>query len=66
MYYYESVKNDTEVEEKLRYYGEKLPARGFPEYYHRIRKEGLKWNHKRVMRVYRKLEMAHRYKSRTI
>ena len=29
MYYYESVKDDKEVEEKLRYYGEKLPARGF-------------------------------------
>jgi putative transposase len=60
MYYYQSAKDDTEVEEKLRYYGEKLPARGFPEYYNRIRKEGLKWNHKRVRRVYRKLGMAHR------
>lgn len=60
MYYYQSVKDDTEIEEKLRYYGEKLPARGFPEYYNRIRNEGLKWNHKRVRRVYRKLGMAHR------
>ena len=62
MYYYESVKDDSEVEEKLRYYGEKLPARGFPEYYNRIRNEGLKWNHKRIRRVYRKLGMAHRRK----
>lgn len=62
MYYYEQVKNDSDVEEKLRMYGEKLPARGFPEYYKRIRREGLKWNHKRVRRVYRKLGMARRRK----
>jgi len=36
MYYYESVKDDSEVEAKLNWYGEKLPARGFPEYYKRI------------------------------
>lgn len=62
MYYYRSVKDDSEVEEKLRFYGQKLPARGFPEYFKRIRKEGLQWNHKRVRRVYRKLGMAHRRK----
>ena len=62
MYYYESVKDDREVEDKLRMYGEKLPARGFPEYYKRIRKEGLVWNHKRVRRVYKKLGMARRRK----
>jgi putative transposase len=48
MYYYESVKDDSEVEEKLCWYGEKLPARGFPEYFKRIRGAGLVWNHKRV------------------
>lgn len=62
MYYYTSVKDDSDVEAKLRWYGEKLPARGFPEYYKRIRKEGIKWNHKRVRRVYRKLGMSHRRK----
>jgi putative transposase len=62
MYYYESVKDDTEVEEKLLWYGEKLPARGFPEYFKRIRKEGLMWNHKRVKRVYKKLGMSRRRK----
>ena len=60
--YYRSVKDDSEVEEKLRWYAQKLPARGFPEYYKRIRKEGIKWNHKRVRRVYQKLGMAHRRK----
>lgn len=62
MYYYESVKDDSEVEVKLRWYGEKLPSRGFPEYFKRIRREGLMWNHKRVKRVYKKLGMSRRRK----
>jgi putative transposase len=62
MYYYESVKDDIEVEEKLREYAEKLPSRGFPEYYKRIRREGLIWNHKRVRRIYKKLGMVRRRK----
>ena len=62
VYYYEKVKDDSEIEEKLRMYGEKYPARGFPEYYKRIRKEGIQWNHKRVRRVYRKLGMTRRRK----
>jgi putative transposase len=47
---------------KLRLYGEKLPARGFLEYFKRIRKEGLCLNHKRVSQVYLSLGMAHRRK----
>jgi putative transposase len=62
MYYYESVRDDSEVEVKLKWYGEKFPARGFPEYFKRIRKEGLVWNHKRVRRVYMKLGMSRRRK----
>ncbi len=62
MYYYESVRDDSEVEEKLRWYGELYPSRGFPEYYKRIRKEGILWNHKRVRRVYKKLGMSKRRK----
>lgn len=59
-YYYEPVSDDTEVEDKLRYYATKLPTRGCPEYTKRIRKEGLKWNHKRIERVYVKLGMNKR------
>lgn len=62
MYYYRSVKDDSEVEEKLRWYAEQLPTRGFPEYFKRIRKEGLEWNHKRVKRIYKKLGMSRRKK----
>ena len=50
----------TEVEERLRYYAEKLPTRGCPEYTKRIRKEGKHWNHKRIERVYVKLGMNKR------
>lgn len=55
MYYYTPVKDDSEVENKLRSFLEgRLCNRGCPEYYKRIRREGLIWNHKRVERVYRK------------
>jgi putative transposase len=62
MFYYQSIKDDTVVENKLREYAAKLPTRGFPEYFKRIRKEGLAWNHKRVYRVYKKLGLAKRPK----
>jgi putative transposase len=46
----------------LRWYVEHYSARGFPEYFKRIRREGFLWNHKRVRRVYKKLGMNHRRK----
>ena len=64
MYYYRSVKDDSEVENKLLEYASSkmLQNRGFPEYFKRIRREGLVWNHKRVERVYKKLKMNKRRK----
>jgi putative transposase len=64
MYYYESVKDDSEVENKLRDYANNklLQNRGFPEYFKRIRREGKIWNHKRVERVYKNLGMNKRKK----
>lgn len=59
-YYYQSTKDDTEVENKLLEYAEKLSTRGCPEYTKRIRREGYKWNHKRIERVYRKLGLNKR------
>lgn len=44
------------------YYADKLPSRGCPEYTKRIRKEGYKWNHKRLERVYKKLGLNKRRK----
>ena len=56
-FYYQSVRDDSQIEERLRYYAYKLPARGCPEYTKRIRREGYLWNHKRIERVYNKLKM---------
>jgi len=65
-WYYQSKKDDQEVIDKLTELAEQLPTKGFDEYYGRIRQEGLKWNHKRVRRVYRKmrLQLRRKYKKR--
>lgn len=59
-------KDDSEVVAKLTELAEDLPTRGFDVYYNRIRTEGLVWNRKRVLRVYRgmKLGMRRRHKKR--
>lgn len=62
MFYYQSIKDDSIVEDKLRWYAEHYPSRGFPQYFQRIRKEGHLWNHKRVRRIYLKLGMNRRSK----
>ena len=64
LFYYRSVKDDSEVETKLTSYLENkvLCNRGCPEYYKRMRREGLPWNHKRVERVYRKMRLSKRRK----
>ena len=61
-WYYQVTKDDSEVINKLNEYAEELPTYGFDEYYWRIRKEGLKWNRKRVLRVYRNMELSMRRK----
>ena len=62
MWYYQSKRDDSEVIDKLNKLAEKLPTRGFDEYYGRIRNEGLDWNRKRVLRVYRMLKLNLRRK----
>lgn len=66
LYYYESVKDDSLVMNKLKELVEQKPTRGFWYYYGRIRNEGLKWNHKRVKRVYNlmKLNLRRKHKRR--
>lgn len=61
-WYYQIKKDDSEVIAKLNEYAERLPTYGFDEYYWRIRKEGLKWNRKRVLRVYRNMKLSMRRK----
>lgn len=62
MYYYISQKDDEPVIEKLSELSEKYPTRGFDTYYGKIRLEGLQWNRKRVLRIYRKLNLKMRRK----
>ena len=62
VYYYESVKDDTAVIEKLQELSELKPTRGFRYYYNRIRNEGVLWNHKRVKRVYNDMQLNMRRK----
>lgn len=62
VWYYQSCKNDQEVVDKLQALAELFPTRGFDEYYGKIRNEGLVWNRKRVLRVYRSLKLGLRRK----
>ncbi len=64
MWYYKSCKDDSLVENKLCELAQALPTRGFGVYYGRIRNEGLLWNHKRVKRVYNKLGLNIRRKTK--
>jgi len=57
MWYYQAKKDDSEVV-KLTELAEDLPTCGFDVYYNRIRTEGLVWNRKRVLRVYRGIGYA--------
>jgi putative transposase len=68
MWYYQSIRDDSEVREKLTELAEKHPTRGFDTYFGRIRLQGYVWNRKRVLRVYRvmKLGLRRKYKKRLI
>ncbi len=52
MYYYRSVKDDSEVIDKLLELSEAKPREGQDKYYQLLRLQGYPWNKKRVRRVY--------------
>jgi len=62
MWYHHSKKDDTEVVSVLSRLAEELPTRGFGVYFKRLRREGHKWNRKRVLRVYRAMNLKLRRK----
>lgn len=62
MLYYQSKRDDSEVIDKLTELAKAYPTRGFDEYYHKIRREGLKRNRKRVLRIYRDMKLSFRRK----
>jgi len=62
MWYYQSKKDDSEVIAKLNELADSHPTRGFDEYFGRIRQQGFKWNRKRVLRIYRSMNLGLRRK----
>jgi putative transposase len=66
MFYYRTVKNDQPVIDKLNeLVGMKVNHRaGQDKLYERIRSEGILWNYKRVRRVYLKMGLKHRARTR--
>lgn len=62
LYYYKSLRDDSDVINKLRELAEQKPTRGFWYYYGRIRNEGIKWNHKKVKRIYNQMKLNLRRK----
>jgi putative transposase len=63
-YYYTSRKDDSQVIAKLEELSIKKPMEGQNKMYYRIRNEGIKWNHKRIERVYRVMGLNKRRKTR--
>ncbi len=61
-YYYQSRIDDGPVIHQLEILSVKYPTKGFADYYYRIRRSGFKWNHKKVKRVYDKMELNIRRK----
>jgi putative transposase len=64
MYYYQSVKDDREVIDKLLELSVARPREGQDKYYQRLRLQGYPWNKKRIQRVYRMLGLNLRRKAK--
>src|SRR5690606_30414518 len=63
-YYYRSKKDDGELIDVLSSLAEKHSGYGFWKLYKRMRKMDYKWNHKRVYRIYKLLNLSMRRKSK--
>lgn len=62
VFYYKTVKNDLPVVDVLNELAEEHPTRGFDWYYGNLRNRGLPWNRKRVLRIYRSMDLKLRRK----
>ena len=63
-FYYKPVKNDLKVVDTVREYADRFGQYGFWLLYKRMRKEGIIWNHKRVYRIYKLLQLSMRRKGK--
>ena len=62
MWYYKTVKDDSELINKLNELADQLPTRGLDEYVGRLKAQGYPWNRKRIYRVYKLLRLEKRRK----
>ena len=62
VFYYKTVKDDTPIIASLNLLAEEYPTRGFDWYYGNLRNKGLHWNRKRVLRIYRSMNLKLRRK----
>jgi len=63
-YYYQSQKDDTEVIDALQHLAHQHPSYGFRKLFAYLRRAGHQWNHKRVYRVYKLLNLNKRRKGK--
>ena len=61
---YQSIKDDSSLEERLLQLGKDHPREGFWKCYFRLRNQGDKTNHKRMHRVYKKIGLSLRRKAK--
>ena len=59
-FYYKPVKNDLEVVDTVRDYADRFGKYGFWLLFKRMRREGITWNHKRIYRIYKLLQLSMR------
>jgi putative transposase len=64
VYYYSSRRNDHPVITALQAHIEKHPTHGFPKTFAYLRRAGKQWNHKRIHRVYKELNLNLRRKGK--
>ena len=61
---YQSIKNDSDLIQRLEKFAQDHPREGFWKCYYRLRNDGYKVNHKRLHRVYKQIGLPHRRKTK--